>query len=252
MPDLEWNASFWNMEYDWSLAGEEWSREWGSSRAQWLIGIYPKLCMVLPTQNILEIAPGFGRWTKFLLPLAGKYQGVDISDACVAHCKIKFSNCLNAAFYQNDGKSLDMIEDNSIDVAFSYDSLVHVDISILSGYVAQVINKLKPDGVAFIHHSNLSEAFADRSHPIMTRTRDETVSCSAVKSLIESNNGKVLFQEKLNWDITQDCLIDGITLFCKSSSEKYKYHESRPPAYVDIVHERKQSRLIEHYLKILR
>ena len=45
--------------------------------------------------------------------------------------------------------------DNSIDFAFSFDSLVHADREVVEGYVHELARKLKPDGVAFIHHSNL-------------------------------------------------------------------------------------------------
>lgn len=41
-------------------------RVWGSSQQQWQRALLPRLRAFLPTQTILEIAPGFGRWTEHL------------------------------------------------------------------------------------------------------------------------------------------------------------------------------------------
>src|SRR5205085_9880200 len=48
-----------------------------------------------------------------------------------------------------------MVPDKSIDFVFSFDSLVHAEIDVLEEYLIQLADKLKPDGVGFIHHSNL-------------------------------------------------------------------------------------------------
>jgi hypothetical protein len=55
----------------------------------------------------------------------------------------------------NDGKSLAMVEDRSVDFAFSFDSLVHVEADVIAAYLNQLGKKLKPGGFAFFHHSNL-------------------------------------------------------------------------------------------------
>ena len=55
----------------------------------------------------------------------------------------------------NDGKSLAMVPDGSVDFAFSADSLVHAEADALEAYVHELARTLSPDGVAFIHHSNL-------------------------------------------------------------------------------------------------
>ena len=54
------------MKYDWKDEGEEWSAPWGTSSAQWFGAILPRIRDCLPAETILEIAPGFGRWTHYL------------------------------------------------------------------------------------------------------------------------------------------------------------------------------------------
>lgn len=44
-----------------------------------------------------------------------------------------------------------------VDLVFSFDSLVHVDASTLTGYLRETKRVLSPSGAAFLHHSNLKE-----------------------------------------------------------------------------------------------
>jgi hypothetical protein len=58
MPDLQWNIV------------------WGGSEAQRFGSLYPRLHRRLPTRSILQIAPGYGRWAKFLIGVCRSYVGV--------------------------------------------------------------------------------------------------------------------------------------------------------------------------------
>ena len=156
MPSLEKNVEFWK-RYEWRLEGDEWSRHWGGADYQWWGGILPRILEFLPTGTLLEIAPGYGRWTRYLVHLAERLIGIDVTQNCVDACRERFGDLPNASFHLNDGVSLEAVEDRSVDFAFSFDSLVHADQKILEGYVHELSRKLKPDGVGFIHHSNLGQ-----------------------------------------------------------------------------------------------
>ena len=127
----------------------------GISEAQWFGAIYPRLHRFLPATSVLEIAPGFGRWTRFLVPSCERYIGVDLSHACISACREAFQNASHAEFFENDGTSLSMVPDGSVDLAFSFDSLVHVEMDVIDAYVGRIMSKLADRGVAFIHHSNV-------------------------------------------------------------------------------------------------
>jgi hypothetical protein len=73
MPTVDENYSAWNERYRWSDQGEEWSQSWGGSEAQWFWAIHPRIHRFLPCEQILEIAPGFGRWTHYLLSYCNRY-----------------------------------------------------------------------------------------------------------------------------------------------------------------------------------
>ena len=147
------NESFW-AQYDWSQAGEEWSEGWGGSHAQWYGVILPRIAPFLPTGSILEIAPGYGRWTSFLREHGDTLTIVDLDAACIEACRERFGGDDRITYHVNDGRSLDMIADRSVDFAFSFDSLVHADAGVIAQYLRELERALTSDGVGFIHHSN--------------------------------------------------------------------------------------------------
>jgi ubiquinone/menaquinone biosynthesis C-methylase UbiE len=162
LPSVAENLEKWNETYDWDLSETQWSSWWGGVAAQWYGSIYPRVRPFLPATSILEIAPGFGRWTQFLLQNCETYVGVDLSPKCAEACSRRFARYKGASFHSNDGHSLPMVADNSVDMAYSYDSLVHAEADSLTGYLEELARCLKDEGVAFIHHSNFGNYTATK------------------------------------------------------------------------------------------
>jgi ubiquinone/menaquinone biosynthesis C-methylase UbiE len=157
MPTIEENRSLFGEAYDWPDAGDEWSNYWGGAYMQWYGCILPRISAFVPADTILEIAPGYGRWTAFLKDLCKRLIIVDLSESCINRCRERFADCSHISYFVNDGKSLEMVTDNSVDFIFSFDSLVHVEDAVLKAYVAEFAKKLLPNGAGFLHHSNLGE-----------------------------------------------------------------------------------------------
>ena len=149
------NQHTWQVTYDWTQAGEEWSVSSGNSQLEWSVTLFPRIRAFVPTGTILEIAPGYGRWTQYLKNYCDRLIVVDMSARCIEACRARFADASHISPRVNDGKSLAMVPDCSIDFAFSFDSLVHADHDALDTYLDQLSRKLKPDGVGFIHHSNI-------------------------------------------------------------------------------------------------
>jgi len=155
MPTLDENLQSWTATWDWSHRGDEWSWWWGDTAALWYGAILPRVHTMLGTGTILEIAPGYGRWTDYLKDSCQTLVLVDLAENCIAHCRKRFASSSNIRYHVNDGRSLAMVEDGTVDFVFSFDSLVHAQPEIIDGYLSQLATKLKPDGIGFIHHSNL-------------------------------------------------------------------------------------------------
>ena len=228
MPKLRTLVSKFGDNRTWTDAGNEWSTAWGGADREWFGSILPRIRSHLPTQTILEIAPGLGRWTNFLKDHCKKLIAVDINTNCIEECRRRFQNHPSMLFYANDGKSLSMVEDASIDFVFSFDSLVHVEADVLDAYLAEFARVLAPLGVAFIHHSNFADCL---SGPIANRVahvpvvrhlllrtgafgvnrnqhwRAESVSARIVRDLCEKHGLHCTRQEMVNWGhtILTDC-----------------------------------------------
>jgi SAM-dependent methyltransferase len=154
MPSIEDNKKYWT-EYDWHQGGEEWSAAFGSTATQWFGALLPRIHRFLPANTILEIAPGFGRWTQFLAGHCNRLIGIDLCENCVLACKQRFAHDSRLSFHQNDGKSLAGIPSRSVDFVFCFDSLVNANAEIIQAYTQEISAKLTDHGVAFIHHSNV-------------------------------------------------------------------------------------------------
>ncbi len=155
MADVRENLGIWQHSYDWSQRGDEWSAHWGDTRALWHGALMPRIHTFVPAATVLEIAPGHGRWTQFLKDVAEQLVIVDLAQRCIDHCQERFKEADNISYHVNDGRSLQAVEDESVDFVFSFDSLVHAEADVIDAYVREIGGKLSADGVAFIHHSNL-------------------------------------------------------------------------------------------------
>jgi SAM-dependent methyltransferase len=191
------NSISWDKGDGWTIYddGEGWSSFWGSSEAQWHGAIRPRIAPWLPSGTILEIAPGHGRWTRFLLAEAKAYHGVELSGECAEFCRARFCDAGHASFHQNDGRTIPMVGDRSCDFIFSFDSLVHVEMDALKSYIEECARILKPGGVAFLHHSNMG-VYADPFNPDWFAY---DVSHAGVKEHIERIGCFPWLQEGVHW-----------------------------------------------------
>ncbi len=206
---------------------------------QWYGTILPRLHRYVPASTILEIAPGFGRWTNFLKDMCDRLILVDLSERCIKACQRKFGSYGHVEYYVNDGLSLEMIYDGSVDLVFSFDSLVHAERDVMESYVSQIGQKLALNGVAFIHHSNIGHYsryyrfWESRFWPkkLVQWLKDKnlvepydhwrafSMTGNLMKEMIEREGLFCISQEFINWGTKPSHLIDCITVFSKKESK---------------------------------
>ena len=193
-------------DYEWIEAGEEWSEPWGGSAPQWFGSIIPRIHAAFPANTILEIASGFGRWSYYLKEHCSQLHLVDPAAECIEACRRRFAPDPQVNCHLNDGRSLDMIPNGSIDFVFSFDSLVHVDRETVEAYVAQLAGKLTEHGLGFIHHSNLGQYASSivRWTEMLVRKgrvlgsdhqRDQEMTAELFRTCCEAHGLKCLCQE---------------------------------------------------------
>jgi SAM-dependent methyltransferase len=133
------------------------SAAWGTSTAEWYCTVLPRIHEFVPTGTILEIGPGNGRWTHFLRALCKRLIVVDLSRKCIEACKKRFCSDTHIIYHTNDGTSLNMIPDRSVDFVFSFDSIVCAEADVIERYLVGISRKLTEKGSGFIHHSNVGD-----------------------------------------------------------------------------------------------
>jgi SAM-dependent methyltransferase len=224
MPSIEENKRTWEKSYEWSQEGDEWSGAWGSPVAQWEGCLYPRVFPFL-TGRILEIAPGHGRWTQFLQAYCSSLVAVDLSSACIEKCTRRFERFAHLEFHVNDGRTLPMVGDASIDFAFSFDSLVHVEADAIASYMNELARVLKPGAVAFIHHSNLGGIRRSLWNKLRRRMsgipfdqhwRATSMSADRMRAIVVESGMSCVQQEAIPWGNGWPELIDCITTIVNS------------------------------------
>jgi SAM-dependent methyltransferase len=113
----------------------------------------PRPDAAVAARDVLEISPGAGRFTVELLRFARRLALVDLNRSCIDICRERFRYYNHLEYHVNDGSSLEMVADESFDLIVSWDSFVHMDREVVAKYVAQFPQKLRPEGLAWIHHA---------------------------------------------------------------------------------------------------
>lgn len=156
------NCNMWN-NYDWSRLGNEWTENiritLERDPIKWKKSILDNLMRKYIQSNsiILEIGPGGGRWTEYLLLLAKKIILADISHKCIKICKVRFRNFPNIEYFLIE-KEL-RFPSNFIDFVWSFDAFVHINPPIIYDYVENINKMLKPGGIAIIHHAGSESGY---------------------------------------------------------------------------------------------
>ncbi|SRR6266481_598303 len=244
MPTIDENKRMWESAYDWSEGGDEWSKPWGGSNNVWEYVIFPRIKPFLPARTIVEIAPGFGRWTQFLKQHCQRLIAVDLSSTCVDSCTRRFAEDPHVVVVRNDGRSIPIAENASVDLVFSFDSLVHADGETLGVYLQEMARVLAPNGTAFIHHSNLGQyrtvlALAGKLPRWALRVahksdllpslhwRDPSVTAGWFASACRQSGLSVVRQELVNWLNRPIYLLDCFTTIHRSPASAEQVLQNR-------------------------
>lgn len=193
-------------DYDWSSGGVEWSAPWGGTRSMWLASIFPRVGPYLPARRVIEIGCGHGRVSRILHAFTtDRLMLFDIIDNCVAVCVKALEGSSKATCSRTDGLSLPGVEDRSVDLAFSFYSLVGANAETISSYLHELDRVLDRDGVAFLHHSNARAFFhPDTSDPrmsLLAAYRDVSVDATRMREMAARNGLMCVRQECINWDL---------------------------------------------------
>ncbi len=125
---------------------------------------------VRPDHNAVEIGPGGGRWTRYLLGF-GKLYVVDYYKELLEELRKNF-NQPEIVFVHNTGTDFPGIPEGEIDFVFSFGTFVHLDAPLIEAYLHNMRAILKEGGTAVIHYSDKTKVMAQENKSFSENTPD--------------------------------------------------------------------------------
>lgn len=113
---------------------------------------------VKPDQVALEIGPGGGRWTRYLLGFSRLYV-VDYHAELLQELRRSF-NQPNMQFIVNHGTDFPGVPEHSVDYVISVACFVHLEAHLIAAYLKNIARILKPGGNVFVTYSDKTKVGA--------------------------------------------------------------------------------------------
>lgn len=110
--------------------------------------------------TVVEIGPGGGRWTRYMLN-AARIFAVDYHPDILTELRKNFG-AANITCISNNGTDFPGIEGGSVDFVFSFGTFVHLDLDIIDSYLFNIKPLLR-------HDANVVIQYADKTKPLARR-----------------------------------------------------------------------------------
>lgn len=109
----------------------------------------------------VDLAAGKGRNSVKLIELCNALYLMDINKSLVNHCRERFSSRSNVTYATGNGYDVTPVPDSWATLVYCFDAMVHFDSDVVRSYLKDLRRVLKPEGRAFLHHSNLTSETSD-------------------------------------------------------------------------------------------
>ena len=119
----------------------------------------------------VEIGPGGGRWTRYLVDFKKLYV-VDYHAEALAELKRNFCKS-SMEFIKNNGTDFPGIAERFVDYLFSFGTFVHLDAPIIETYLANMKMILKPGANAVIQYSDKTKIMAQLNESFSENTPEK-------------------------------------------------------------------------------
>jgi cyclopropane fatty-acyl-phospholipid synthase-like methyltransferase len=116
---------------------------------------------VNPDHVAVEIGPGGGRWTRYMLGFGHLYAfdyHQESLDQLSQEFRAPYLYCI-----KNNGGDFPGLDDESVDFLFSFGTFVHLDFEIIETYLTNIERILKPGAIAVIQYSDKTKEAAQKN-----------------------------------------------------------------------------------------
>jgi phospholipid N-methyltransferase len=145
--------------------------QWGDpQKVQFLKYVRDNYLMpfVNPDHSAVEIGPGGGRWTKYMLAFERLYA-VDFYQDLLDELQKNFRSPA-LVFLKNNGTDFPGVLPRSIDFVFSFGCFVHLDVPVISKYLESIAKICKASANIVIHYSDKEKDLAKRTQTFSENT----------------------------------------------------------------------------------
>ncbi|HUI01976.1 MAG TPA: class I SAM-dependent methyltransferase [Acidimicrobiales bacterium] len=159
---IEWNRAMWGDPSRWEDQGNNWSfhaESCGQPYVQWKASVVATFIAPFcgPGVDVLELAPGHGRWTEYFVGNTASLTLVDLNASCISVCQERFGSRPEVRLIVNDGRSLP-VPDASVDLVWCFGTFVHLVPRDIDGYLGEFRRVLRPGGRFVVHHTGWPDA----------------------------------------------------------------------------------------------
>lgn len=116
---------------------------------------------ISPSTTLVEIGPGGGRWTRYMLGAKHIYA-VDYHQELLDELKSRV-HASHVTFVKNHGDDFPNIPDASIDFVFSFGTFVHLDLDLIDRYLGNLRRLLKSTSNVVIQYSDKTKPVAQKN-----------------------------------------------------------------------------------------
>jgi SAM-dependent methyltransferase len=180
MPTNEWNKG-WATNLAQYNRGEikckHYGDQWGDPEIQsHLTQVVNRFIKPFVDQSViaLEIGPGGGRWTQYLLSCK-KIYCVELNPEMFAYLKKRFSGKKHIRYIQTSGSDFPGVPEQSIDFAFTFGTFVHLDFDIIRNYIRNMTRIMRHNGNISIQFSNKKKEMAENNPDFSDNSPDKMV-----------------------------------------------------------------------------
>jgi enamine deaminase RidA (YjgF/YER057c/UK114 family) len=116
---------------------------------------------VNPEHTAVEIGPGGGRWTRYMLGFKRLYV-VDYYPQLLEELQRTLQQP-NLTIIKNNGTDFPGIPDESVDFVFTFGTFVHLDAPLIESYLDNLKRIVRPNANLVIHYSDKNKVMAQQN-----------------------------------------------------------------------------------------
>lgn len=156
--------------------------------------VYFKNRFLLPyiskDKTVVEIGPGGGRWTQYMLE-AEKIYAVEFYEELLREFKTNF-NTSKVVAIQNHGDDFPGIPSHSVDFIFAFGVFVHLDIDVIDAYLRNMKSLLRAGANVVLHYSDDNKWIA-QNNASFSKNNPETM-----RKLVLSHGYSIFEEDTVN------------------------------------------------------